>query len=68
MPSPGIILRAGEAPKLTEPTGSIATIRTEGRRCLNQRAQPISVPVVPAPTKSTSRLGNCRAIDGAVRR
>ena len=47
-------------------TGAQAGIRTDGRRCLNQRAQPISVPVVPAPTNRTSRSGNCRAIAGAV--
>jgi hypothetical protein len=68
MPSPGIIRLAAGAPKDTEPTGSTATICTCGRCWLNQRAQPISVPVVPAPMNSTSSCGNSRAIDGAVLR
>ncbi len=68
LPSPGIIRRAGGPPKVTEPTESTAATRT--RRChwRKKRAQPIRVPVVPAPTNSTSRSGKSRGIAGAVRR
>ena len=58
--------RPGGPPKLTEPTASTATMRTCGFHQRNQRAQPINVPVVPAPTNRTSRSGNWRAIAGAV--
>ena len=66
VPRPGIIRRAGGPPKVTEPTASIATIRTGRCHSRKNRAQPISVPVVPAPTNSTSRSGKSRAIAGAV--
>ena len=66
MPRPGIIRRPGSPPKVTEPTVSTATTRTGRCHSRKYRAQPISVPVVPAPTNSTSRRGNWRAIAGAV--
>ena len=58
--------RPGSAPKLTEPAASTATMRTGRCHSRNQRAQPIRVPVVPAPTNSTSMSGKSRAIAGAV--
>ncbi|GAA5650984.1 hypothetical protein Gobs01_02366 [Geodermatophilus obscurus DSM 43160] len=66
MPRPGIIRGLAGPPKDTEPAGSTATMRTEGRCSRNHRAQPIRVPVVPAPTNRTSSFGNCRSIAGAV--
>ena len=66
MPSPGMRRDAAGPPKLTEPSTSIATILTSGRCCLNQRAVPISVPQVPAPTNTTLTWGNVRAIAGPV--
>lgn len=49
VPSPGMRRTPGGPPKVTEPTLSTATIRTGRRHCQNQRAQPISVPVVLGP-------------------
>jgi hypothetical protein len=57
---------AASPPKLTEPSTSMATILTSGRCCLNQRAVPMSVPQVPAPTNTTSTWGKFWAIAGPV--
>ena len=57
VPSPGIIRRAGCAPKVTEPTLSTATIRTGRCHWRKNRAQPISVPVVPGPDEQHVQLG-----------
>ena len=66
VPRPGIIRRPGGPPKATEPTLSTATTRTGRCHSRKYRAQPIRVPVVPAPTNSTSSCGNWLAIAGAV--
>ena len=66
MPRPGIIRGPGAPPKVTDPTLSTATTHTGRCHCRKKRAQPIRVPVVPAPTNSTSSCGNWLAIAGAV--
>ena len=53
-------------PKVTEPTLSTATTAPVGATPGDNGAQPIRVPVVPAPMNSTSSCGNSRVIAGAV--
>ena len=56
VPRPGTIRGWAGVPKVTEPTASTATIRTDGLVSLKYRAQPISVPVLPGALTPTEVL------------
>ena len=66
VPRPGIILRPGGPPKVTEPTLSTATTRTGRCHSAEVPGTAHQRPGRAGPTNSTSSCGNCLAMAGAV--